>query len=47
MPLIAQLFPVVFGMKVGGGAHYWVWSFRKYGHVEKLMAPRWLNCVID
>jgi transposase len=43
MPFIAQLSPVVIGMKACGGAHYWARRFREHGHTVKLMAPQFVK----
>lgn len=42
LALIAQLSPCTIGMEACSGAHHWARLFRQYGHVVKLMAPKFV-----
>ena len=43
LPFIAELPPVLIGIEVCGGAHYWARRFREHGHEVKLMAPQFVK----
>ncbi|MEY4748126.1 MAG: hypothetical protein RIQ60_340, partial [Pseudomonadota bacterium] len=38
----AKLPPCTVGMEACSGAHYWAREFAKFGHVVKLMAPKFV-----
>jgi transposase len=41
--LMIQLPPCLIGMEACSGAHYWARLFRQYGHMVKLMAPKFVT----
>ena len=43
LAIIAQLPPCLIGIEACSGAHHWARQFRTYGHVVKLVAPKFVT----
>jgi transposase len=43
LELIAKLAPCLIGMEACSGAHHWAREFQKFGHMVRLMAPKFVT----
>ena len=43
LAIIAQLPPCLIGIEACSGAHHWARQFRTYGHIVKLIAPKFVT----